>query len=98
MKDKVQVAIDTLTVKIESEKSRSLLLDKFHEIQKFCKDIETEMSNLGESDAGGSILKKIKKLEVCVKKKNQVYLDHPSISNIPLKSVGALVLSVCYCA
>lgn len=64
MQDKIQVAVDTLTVKLEREKSRSLLLNKFHEIQKFCKDFETEMSTLDESDKGGSILKKIKKLEV----------------------------------
>ena len=67
MHDKIQVAVDTLTVKIEREKSRSLLLDKFHEIQKFCNNFETEMSSLGEPDTtAGSISKKIEKLEVCI--------------------------------
>ena len=67
MHDKIQVAVDTLTVKIEREKSRSLLLDKFHEIHKFFNNFETEMSSRGETDTtAGSISKTIKKLEVCI--------------------------------
>ena len=65
MREKIQDTVDTLSVKIEHEQTRSRLLDKLHEIVKFCGNFKEDMFAIN-SIPDITVVQKIKKLEVCL--------------------------------